>query len=50
MKTPLPVLILYLTASIDTGNRVRFLRDVYDRDAKLLEALDGDVRIELPEA
>ena len=50
MKTPLPVLILYLTASIDTRNRVRFLRDVYDRDAKLLEALDGDVRIELPEA
>ncbi len=50
LKTPLPVLILYLTASLDTGNRVRFLRDVYDRDAKLLEALDGDVRIELPEA
>ena len=50
MKTPLPVLILYLTASLDTGNRVRFLRDVYDRDAKLLEALDGEVRIELPEA
>jgi len=49
MKTPLPVLILYLTASLDTGNRVRFLRDVYDRDAKLLEALDGEVRIELPE-
>ena len=50
LKTPLPVVILYLTASIDTGNRARFLRDVYDRDAKLLKALDGDVRIELPEA
>lgn len=50
MKTPLPVLILYLTASMDTGNRVRFLRDVYERDTKLLKALDSDVRIELPEA
>ena len=50
LKTPLPVLIIYLTASIDTGNRARFLRDVYDRDAKLLKALDSDVRIELPEA
>jgi murein L,D-transpeptidase YcbB/YkuD len=49
-KTPIPVLILYLTANLDTGGRVRFLRDVYDRDAKLLEALDGDVHIELPEA
>lgn len=50
LKTPMPVLILYLTANLDTGGRVRFLKDVYERDAKLLEALDGDVRIELPEA
>lgn len=49
-KTPVPVLILYLTANLDTGGRVRFLRDVYERDAKLLEALDGDVHIELPDA
>jgi murein L,D-transpeptidase YcbB/YkuD len=49
MKTPMPVLILYLTASVDTGNRVLFMRDVYDRDAELLQALDSDVRIELPE-
>ncbi|MDH3510266.1 MAG: L,D-transpeptidase family protein [Gammaproteobacteria bacterium] len=49
MKTPMPVLILYLTASVDTGNRVLFMRDVYDRDAELLQALDGNVRIELPE-
>jgi murein L,D-transpeptidase YcbB/YkuD len=50
LKTPMPVLIIYLTASLDTGNRVRFLRDVYNRDAKLLDALDGDVRVELPDA
>lgn len=50
LKDPMPVLILYLTASIDMAGQVRFYRDVYSRDAELLEALDGDVSIELPEA
>jgi murein L,D-transpeptidase YcbB/YkuD len=44
----MPVLILYLTASIDPSGRIRFYKDVYDRDALLLEALNEDVRIELP--
>lgn len=44
------MLILYLTASIDEGGQVRFYKDVYSRDAELLEALDGDVSVELPEA
>ena len=43
------VVILYLTASIEADGRARFLSDVYKRDAKLLEALNGPVRIELPE-
>lgn len=43
------VLILYLTASIEADGRARFLSDVYKRDAKLLEALNGPVQIELPE-
>ena len=42
------VLILYLTASIERDGRPRFLKDVYNRDARLLKALDGPVRIELP--
>ncbi len=46
INTPkLPVLILYLTASVEQDGRVRFLKDVYDRDAKVLEALDGEVVI-----
>jgi murein L,D-transpeptidase YcbB/YkuD len=43
------VLILYLTASIEPDGRARFLRDIYNRDAKLLESLNGPVQIELPE-
>jgi murein L,D-transpeptidase YcbB/YkuD len=46
INTPnLPVLILYLTASVEQDGRVRFLKDVYDRDAELLETLDGEVVI-----
>jgi murein L,D-transpeptidase YcbB/YkuD len=50
LQERLPVLILYLTANVDEDDRIRFYKDVYDRDAKLLEALNGDVSIELPEA
>jgi murein L,D-transpeptidase YcbB/YkuD len=42
------VLILYLTASIEEDGRARFLRDIYERDARLLDALNGPVRIDLP--
>jgi murein L,D-transpeptidase YcbB/YkuD len=41
LKTPLPVLVLYWTASIDTHGRVRFLPDVYERDPRVLAALDA---------
>jgi murein L,D-transpeptidase YcbB/YkuD len=44
LKTPLPVLVLYWTASVDALGRVRFLPDVYDRDARVLAALDGPAR------
>ena len=46
INTPkLPVLVLYLTASLEVDGRPRFLKDVYERDGKLLEALDGPVVI-----
>jgi murein L,D-transpeptidase YcbB/YkuD len=46
INTPrLPVLILYLTASLQTDGQPRFLKDVYSRDGALLAALDGDVLI-----
>jgi len=46
IKTPpLPVLVLYLTASAEQDGRPRFLKDVYDRDPAVLKALDGPVVI-----
>lgn len=48
LPEPWPVLILYWTAEPDHDGGVRFLRDVYNRDARVLAALDGDVTIELP--
>jgi murein L,D-transpeptidase YcbB/YkuD len=41
LATPLPVLVLYWTASVDARGRVRFLPDVYERDQRLLAALDA---------
>lgn len=42
---PLPVLVLYLTASAEQDGRPRFLKDVYDRDGPVLRALNGPVVI-----
>lgn len=40
LKNKIPVHILYLTAFEDsTGKQIRFLRDVYNRDAKLLSLM-----------
>ena len=41
LETPVPVHILYFTAVPDADG-VRFIHDVYDRDAALIAALDGD--------
>jgi murein L,D-transpeptidase YcbB/YkuD len=41
LKAPLPVLVLYWTASVDARGRVRFLPDAYERDAGVLAALDA---------
>jgi L,D-transpeptidase YcbB len=40
LASPVPVLILYWTASADLHDEVHFYRDVYGRDAALLRALD----------
>jgi len=42
---PLPVLVLYLTASAEQDGRPRFLKDIYGRDDAVLRALDGPVMI-----
>ena len=41
LDRPLPVLVLYWTASVDARGRVRFLPDVYERDRQVLAALDA---------
>jgi murein L,D-transpeptidase YcbB/YkuD len=43
-----PVLILYLTASVDGDGEILFYRDVYGRDANALRSLDGPVVLDLP--
>jgi len=43
----MPVLILYLTAMLEPDGDIRFLKDIYNRDEKLLEALNADVAIDL---
>ncbi len=50
LKEPLPVLILYWTAEADADGRVHFRRDVYDRDAPVLDALEGEFRFVVPGA
>ena len=48
LRQPFPVLILYLTAVVDPREPPRFMKDVYNRDPALLEALNGDVEIDIP--
>ena len=50
LKEPLPVLILYWTAEANAEGRVHFRRDVYDRDAPVLDALEAEFQFVLPDA
>ncbi len=45
-----PVVIVYLTASVNDDGKVRFYKDIYDRDQKVLNALNGPVVIQPPGA
>jgi murein L,D-transpeptidase YcbB/YkuD len=40
LEAPLPVLIVYWTASVGATGQLRFARDVYNRDARLLRAMN----------
>jgi L,D-transpeptidase YcbB len=40
LKAPIPVALLYWTADPLWGDGIRFYRDVYGRDARILKALD----------
>jgi murein L,D-transpeptidase YcbB/YkuD len=50
LAKPVPVFLVYLTAIADPDGVTRFFRDIYARDAQLLQALDGPVRIAVPVA
>jgi len=43
LQDPMPVLVLYFTASLDTDGNVRFFRDIYQRDTAVLAALNAPV-------
>jgi murein L,D-transpeptidase YcbB/YkuD len=45
LRQPLPVLLLYWTAMVDTDDQVHFIPDVYDRDAAILEDLNAAFRL-----
>ena len=48
LSPKMPVVIVYLTASVEPGGKVRFYKDVYNRDQKVLDALNGPVIIDVP--
>jgi murein L,D-transpeptidase YcbB/YkuD len=48
LPEPVPVLLLYWTVSIDADGSVYFRDDIYQRDAKVLTALDGTFEFDAP--
>ena len=48
LSKPLTVLLLYWTIIVDDEGQVSFRKDVYDRDKKILETLDGKFEFNLP--
>ena len=48
LEPKIPVVIMYLTAGLNSSGGLMFLKDIYDRDQKVLDALDGPVVIDLP--
>ena len=49
LAEPLPVLLLYWTAAIGEDGQIQFFDDVYERDQKILTALDSPYRIDISE-
>jgi murein L,D-transpeptidase YcbB/YkuD len=48
LPEPLPVLLLYWTAEIGPGGDIHFYSDVYERDQRIVKALDEPFRNEFP--
>ena len=48
LSKPMPVLLLYWTAMVDPDGLVYFYDDVYERDARIAEALSQPFRLDMP--
>jgi murein L,D-transpeptidase YcbB/YkuD len=48
LSKPMPVLLLYWTAMVDPNGVVYFYDDVYERDARIAEALNQPFRLDMP--
>jgi murein L,D-transpeptidase YcbB/YkuD len=46
LKPKVPVIIVYLTAALDDSGNIMFLNDIYNRDKRVIEALNGIVTID----
>jgi len=49
LKEPMTVMLLYSTVGLADEEVVHFYNDIYQRDARVLEPLDGDFDYSLPE-
>ncbi len=48
LSEPLPVLLLYWTTAIGEDGQILFFDDVYERDQKILSALDSPYSVDIP--
>ena len=48
LKEPMTVMLLYSTVGVADEKVVRFFNDIYQRDARVLKALDEDFKFQLP--
>ena len=48
LKPKVPVIIVYLTAALGPDGEAVFMKDIYQRDQAVLNALDAPVVIDLP--
>ena len=48
LAEPLPVMLLYLTTDIGPNVEQHFYKDIYERDQRILAALNAPFELELP--